>query len=83
MQEQAASFKAALELACGKPIALISAPAINWKLQALVDAPAVVDGKTLVLRYHKPNRDGRGGGFKIAELNAPEDAKAHDLTSPG
>jgi len=34
----------------------------------LVDAPAVFDGKTFVLRYSKPNRDGRGGGFKIEEL---------------
>jgi len=68
LADEAASFKAALELACGKPIPIVSAPAINWKLQALVDAPAVFDGKTFVLRYSKPNRDGRGGGFKIEEL---------------
>ena len=70
---QAASFKAALELACGKPIPLVSAPAINWKLQTLVDAPAVVDGKTLVLRYFKPDSNRHGGGFKVEELSTPEE----------
>jgi hypothetical protein len=67
--EAAASFKAALELACGKSIPIISAPAINWKLQAIKDAPAIVDGQTLVLRYIKPNRDGRDGGFKVEALH--------------
>jgi hypothetical protein len=71
---RAAGFKAALELACGKPIPIVSAPAINWKLQTIKDAPALVDGKTLVLQYHKPNRDGRDGGFKVVELSPPETA---------
>jgi hypothetical protein len=65
---KAAAFKAALELACGRPIPIISAPAINWKLQAIKDAPATVSDKILVLRYQKPDRDGRGGGFKVEEL---------------
>jgi hypothetical protein len=69
----AIGLKAALELACGKTIPIISAPAINWKLQAIKDAPALVDGKTLALRYHKPNRDGRGGGFKVEGLNRAKD----------
>jgi len=69
---QAAAFKAALELACGRPIPIVSAPAINWKLQAIKDAPALVDGKILVLKYQKPNRDGRDGGFKVEELTQPE-----------
>jgi hypothetical protein len=71
---QAAAFKAALELTCGKPIPIVSAPAINWKLQAIKDAPALVDGKILVLKYQKPNRDGRDGGFKLEELTQPETA---------
>ena len=67
----AESFKAALELACGKPLTIVSAPAINWKLQALVDAPAAVEGKTLVLRYVKPDENRHGGGFKVEELPTP------------
>ena len=67
---EAASFKAALELASGKSIGIISAPAINWKLQALVGSPALVEGKTLILRYQKPEKSGRGGGFKVVELPA-------------
>jgi hypothetical protein len=63
-----ASFKAALELASGKAVGVISAPAINWKLQALVDSPALVEGKALVLRYRKSDDSGRSGGFKVVEL---------------
>lgn len=66
--EAAAGFKAALELACGKTIPIVSAPAINWKLQAIKDTPAVIDGHTFVLRYVKPNRDGRGGEFKVETM---------------
>jgi hypothetical protein len=66
--EASAGFKAALELASGKPVPNVSAPAINWRLQAIKDSPAIVDGKTLVLRYTKPDRDGRGGGFRVESL---------------
>jgi hypothetical protein len=66
--EAAAVLKANLELAVGAPIATVSAPAINWKLQAIKESPAVVNGKTLVLRYNKPNRDGRGGGFRVVPI---------------
>jgi hypothetical protein len=69
---EATSFKADLELACGKSIAIVSAPVITWRLKAIIDQPAVVEGKTLVLRYKKPNRDGRYGGFKIEEIKAAE-----------
>jgi hypothetical protein len=71
---QAAGFKAALELACGKPVAIVSAPSINWKLQAIKDAPALVDGKILVLKYQKPDSNRHGGGFKVEELNARQTA---------
>jgi hypothetical protein len=64
----AASFKAALEMAVGKAIPLVSAPAINWKLQAIKDMPAAVDGKTLVLRYTKPDANRHGGGFQVETL---------------
>jgi hypothetical protein len=68
--EAAASFKAALELASGKAVPIVSAPAINWRLQAIKDSPAIVDGKTVVLRYTKPDRDGRGGGFRVESLGS-------------
>ena len=53
----------------GKPIKTVSAPTINWRLQAIKDAPALVGGKTLVLRYLKPDRAGRHGGFRVEELD--------------
>jgi hypothetical protein len=68
--DEGASFKAALELAAGKPIGIISAPTINWKLQALVDSPVRVERKPLVLRYRKPEKSGRGGGFKVVGLRS-------------
>jgi hypothetical protein len=74
LAENAANFKASLELACGKPIPIVSAPSINWKLQALADAPAIADGKTLVLRYRRPDSNRHGGGFQVEELKTPEAA---------
>jgi hypothetical protein len=59
------AFRAALELATGNPIKIISSPVINWRLQAICDAPVTVGAQTLVLKYAKPNRDGRGGGFRV------------------
>jgi hypothetical protein len=73
--EAVASFKAALELATGKAVPLVSAPAINWRLQALKDTPAIVDGEALVLRYAKPNRNGRDGGFRVVALNIDDIAQ--------
>jgi hypothetical protein len=70
---QSAAFKAALELACGKPIPIVSAPAINWKLQAIKDAPAAIDGKILMLKYQKPDNNRHGGGFKVEELIATQE----------
>jgi hypothetical protein len=74
--EAAASFKAALELATGKVVPLVSAPVINWRLQALKDTPAIVDGKALVLRYTKPNRNGRDGGFRVVTLKIDDIGQA-------
>jgi hypothetical protein len=67
-EEGSIAFKAALEMACGIPIKIISSPVINWRLQAITDAPVVLGDKMLVLQYVKPNRDGRYGGFRVAEL---------------
>ena len=66
--EESIGFKAALEIACGKPIKIISAPVINWRLQAVVDAPVTIDEKLLVLQYLKPDKSGRNGGFKVVQL---------------
>jgi hypothetical protein len=64
------AFKDALEAAAGRAIKTISAPTINWRLQAITDAPVVVSGDiTLVLQYVKPDRAGRYGGFKVAQLS--------------
>jgi len=68
LASEAATFKANLELAVGRAIPTVSAPAVNWRLQAIKDTPAIVDRHSLVLRYIKPNRDGRGGGFKVETL---------------
>ena len=42
VDETAINFKAALELAAGKPILVVTATVITWRLKALVDAPAQV-----------------------------------------
>ena len=70
-ETDAIAFKAALELASGTPIKIISSPVINWRLQAICDAPVTVGTQMLVLKYAKPNRDGRGGGFCINTIASP------------
>jgi hypothetical protein len=67
-EEPSIAFKVALEMAAGKPIKIVSGPVINWRLQAIADTPASLGYKTLVLRYVKPNRDGRYGGFRVETL---------------
>jgi hypothetical protein len=62
------AFKAALEMASGKPIPAVSAPTINWRLQAVKDRPDTLHGKIYVLRYIKPDRHGRNGGFRVVIL---------------
>jgi hypothetical protein len=64
------AFRVALELASGKATAAISAPTINWRLQAVKDRPDTLRGQTYVLRYIKPNRDGRNGGFRVEVLSS-------------
>jgi hypothetical protein len=65
--DEAINFKAALELAAGKPLPVVTATTINWRLQALVDAPTRVGDSVLVLRY-KPER-GHGGTFNVHNLS--------------
>ena len=55
-------------MAADKSIKIVSAPVINWRLQAIADTPAALGYKTLVLRYVKPDRDGRYGGFRVETM---------------
>jgi hypothetical protein len=57
-------FKAALEQASGKSIRVTSPTVLNWRLQALTDAPIQIDGKVFVLRY-RADRSRHGGDFWI------------------
>jgi hypothetical protein len=61
--EQAINFKAALEQAAGKPLPIITATAITWRLKALIDAPVRVGDHVLALRYAAER--GHGGTFVV------------------
>jgi hypothetical protein len=65
--EQSIAFKAALELATGKSLPIISAPAISARLRAVKDTPVTVADKMLTLRY---TSDHEGGRFKVVEGTA-------------
>jgi hypothetical protein len=67
-EDASIAFKVALEMAADKSIKIVSAPVINWRLQAIADTPAALGYKTLVLRYVKPDRDGRYGGFRVETM---------------
>jgi uncharacterized tellurite resistance protein B-like protein len=60
-------FKAALELASGKSLPIISAPTVSARLRAIKDRPTQVDQKLLVLRYASGHRD--GGTFTVSDLS--------------
>jgi hypothetical protein len=65
-REDSINFKAALELATGKPMPVVTATVITWRLKALVDAPAQVGDRVLVLRYTAER--GHGGTFFVSNL---------------
>ena len=62
--EGSIAFRAALELASGKALKVITATTVNWKLKALVDAPVQIGNCILTLRY---TPDDHGGTFTVAE----------------
>jgi hypothetical protein len=62
----AIEFKAALEQASGKMIAVITATIVTWRLKAIVDAPVEIDGKLVALRY-APEL-GHGGSYQVREV---------------
>jgi hypothetical protein len=56
------AFKAALELASGKALPIISAPTISARLKAIKDRPVQVGKTVLVLRYIPSHQ---GGWFRV------------------
>jgi hypothetical protein len=62
--QEAIEFKAALEQASGKPMPIITPTTITWRLKALKDAPVLIEGATLALRY-VPDKAKNGGAFTV------------------
>jgi len=62
----AINFKAALEMASGKALPIISSPAVSWRLKAIKDRPILVGAQTLALRFLPDKRE--GGHFSVAVL---------------
>jgi hypothetical protein len=62
---EAIEFKAALEAASGKPLAVLTATTVAWRLKALADAPVLVGGDLVALRYSP----GKTGSFIIKKLS--------------
>jgi hypothetical protein len=65
--EDSINFRAAVELASGKVLKVITATTISWRLKALVDAPVQVGNRILTLRYAA---DHHGGTFKVVETGS-------------
>jgi len=66
-EQDAIAFKAALEMASGKSLKIISSTTVAWRLKALVDTPANVGGKVLVLRFKVHHE---GGIFSVVQTEA-------------
>jgi hypothetical protein len=64
-EESAIAFRDALELASGKPLKIISATTVAWRLKSLADAPVDAADRRLVLRYQP---DPHGGSFVVKLL---------------
>jgi len=60
--DEAKDFKAALEMASGKSLKIISATTVAWRLKGLTDAPVKVGSAVLVLKYEP---DHHGGQFAV------------------
>ncbi len=65
--QETIEFKAALEQASGKPMPIITPTTITWRLKALKDAPVLIEGATLALRY-VPDRTKNGGTFIVRDV---------------
>ncbi len=64
--EEAIEFKAALEAASGKPLPVITARFVSWRLKAVADAPVKVGDDLLALRYQPGNQ---GGLFVVMPIS--------------
>ena len=62
--EDSINFRAALELATGKVLKVITATTITWRLKALVGAPVQIGNRILTLEYTPHHQSGT---FKVAE----------------
>jgi hypothetical protein len=60
--EEAIEFKAALEVASGKILPVITATTVSWRLKMLADAPVKIGDDLLVLRYQRAKQ---GGEFTV------------------
>ena len=63
----AIEFKTALEQASGKAIRMTTATVINWRLKAIADTPAVIDGMVVALHY-QADKNGNGGDFAVRKV---------------
>ena len=66
--EEAIEFKAALEAASGKPLPIITATTITWRLKSITDAPVRLGDASYVLRYI-PDKSKNGGVFSVKDLS--------------
>jgi hypothetical protein len=65
--EEAIEFKAALEQASGRPLPVITASTINWRLKALKDAPVLIGESTFALRG-VPDGNKHGATFVVKSV---------------
>ena len=70
--EGSIAFRAALELASGKVLKIVTATTVNWKLKALMDAPVQVGDRILTLKYTPGDH---GGTFTVAEKRSEKGSK--------
>ncbi|MBV9824100.1 MAG: hypothetical protein JO001_00210 [Alphaproteobacteria bacterium] len=66
MDPEAIDFRAALELASGKVLPIITSTTIAWRLKAIKDRPVDVVEQTLVLRFAADKR--QGGYYSVSTL---------------
>jgi hypothetical protein len=67
--ESGTSFRAALELATGKGLPVVTATAVTWRLKSLVDAPVRVrsasDGDAIMVLRYLSDKTKHGGFFRV------------------
>jgi hypothetical protein len=66
--EEAIEFKAALEVASGKPLPIITPTTINWRLKAVTDAPVLLGDTAFALRYAQ-DKSKNGGSFTVNKVS--------------